>query len=143
MATSWQEELNRMFPGSRTPILHKEFREVQEEYIEKWDDKPNIFTVGGKEQEFFSIGQLGKALGNRSSNTLRAWEKEGIIPKSPYVKPSNTPNGRRRMYTRAMVEGLIKIAREEGVLWPHKGVRLSETKFQQRAHDLFRTLLSR
>lgn len=90
--------------------------------------------------EFFTIGQLGKALGNRSSNTLRAWEREGIIPRSPYVKPSATVNGRRRMYSRAMVEGLVKIAREEGILFPDKGKRLSDTKFTVRAVELFNEL---
>jgi hypothetical protein len=141
MATSWQEQLAKVFPGSTTPLLYEKVREVQEDHIAKWDDKPFKFKLNGKEVEFFSVGQLGMALGNRSSNTLRAWEKNGILPKSPYVKPSSDPRGRRRMYTRDMVEGLVRIAREEGVLWPHKGVRLSETKFQERAHLLFKMLL--
>lgn len=143
MATTWQEQLNRMFPGSTTPVMHQEFRELQEEHIAKWDDKPNVFLVGGKEQEFFSIGQLGMALGNRSPNTMRAWERKGVIPKSPYVKPSEDPRGRRRMYTRAMVEGLVQIARDEGVLFPDKGKKLSDTAFSERAHELFVRLLRR
>lgn len=131
----------KVFPGSTTPLIHQEIRVAQEKAIEDWDAKPNIFRMNGKDVEFFSIGQLGKALGNRSSNTLRAWEREGIIGKSPYVKPSATPNGRRRMYTRAMVEGLVIIAREEGVLWPDKGIRLSDTKFSVRAIALFKQLI--
>jgi len=138
MATSWQEQLNKVFPGSTTPLEFESIRKVQEKTIDDWDAKPFVFTVGGKEQEFFSIGHLGKALGNRSAITLRKWEADGILPKSPYLKPSATP----RMYTRAMVEGLVRIAREEGVLWPHKGVRLSETKFQPRALELFQSLRS-
>lgn len=137
MVTTWQEQLARVFPGSSTPLIFEKVREVQEEYIEKWDAKPFKFTVGGKEVEFFSIGQLGKALGNRSPNTMRAWEKEGTLPKSPYVKPSEDPRGRRRMYTRGMVEGLVRIAKEEGVFWPNKGIRLSDTQFSERAHELF------
>jgi len=139
--TTWHEQMAKVFPGSTTPLIHQEIRVAQEKAIEDWDAKPNIFRMNGKDVEFFSIGQLGKALGNRSSNTLRAWEREGIIGKSPYVKPSATPNGRRRMYTRAMVEGLVIIAREEGVLWPDKGIRLSDTKFSVRAIALFKQLI--
>jgi DNA-binding transcriptional MerR regulator len=114
---------------------------AQEKETEKWDAKPYIFLVNGKELEFFSIGQLGKALGNRSAVTLRKWEREGILPKSPYTKPSDDPRGRRRMYTRAMVEGLVKIAKEEGVWLPDKGRRLSETMFKTKAVALFKRLL--
>lgn len=141
MASTWQEQLAKVFPGSNTPLVFEKVREVQEESISKWDAKPFVFLVGGKETEFFSIGQLGKALGNRSPVTLRKWEREGILPKSPYTKPSSDPRGKRRMYTRAMVEGLVKIAREEGVLWPDKGRRLSETMFQAKAVTLFKSLL--
>lgn len=141
MVNTWQEQMNRLFPGSNTPIEFQEFRQVQEKTIEDWDAKPFTFLVSGKELEFFSIGQLGRALGNRSPNTLRAWEKEGILPKSPFIKPSETPNGRRRMYTRAMVEGLVIIAKQEGVLWPDKGIRLSDTKFSEKAVALFRKLI--
>jgi|SRR6267142_611116 len=141
MVSTWQEQLAKVFPGSTTPLVFEKVREVQEESISNWDAKPFIFMVGGKETEFFSIGQLGKALGNRSPVTLRKWEREGILPKSPYTKPSNDPRGRRRMYTRGMVEGLVKIARDEGVLWPDKGKRLSETMFQVKAVRLFKSLL--
>lgn len=143
MVTTWQEQMNKLFPGSTTPILHQEIRQVQEKAIEDWDAKPFKFLLRGTEMEFFSIGQLGRALGNRSPNTLRAWEREGILPKSPYVKPSATPNGRRRMYTRQMIEGLVDIAKQEGVLWPDKGIRLSDTRFAERAKALFEHLLNK
>jgi hypothetical protein len=141
MVSNWQEQLSKVFPGSNTPLLFEQIRKVQEKHIEDWDAKPFTFLVNGKEQEFFSIGQLGKALGNRSPVTIRKWERDGILPKSPYTKPSQDPRGRRRMYTRAMVEGLIEIAKQEGVLWPDKGRRLTETMFQQKAVNLFRKLL--
>lgn len=128
------------FPGSTTPLNFRDLQTEQEKIADSWDEKPLIFTVRGVPMEFFTIGQLGKALGNRSSNTLRAWEREGIIPRSPYVKPSETVNGRRRMYSRAMVEGLVKIAREEGILFPDKGKRLSDTRFTVRAVELFNEL---
>jgi len=133
--------LSKFFPGSSTPLDFEARKAVKEKEIGEWDAKPLIFNVGGVPTEFFTIGQLATALGNRSANTLRAWEKEAIIPKSPYVKSSQDPRGRRRLYTRAMVEGMVRIAQEEGVLWPHKGTRLTETQFTPRVLQLFKTLL--
>jgi len=137
---------SEVFPGSRTPLAFEDIRKVKEEVSESWDAKPLIFTVKGKQMEFFSIGQLGRALGNRSANTLRAWEKDAILPITPYRKPSRNaddpdPRGSRRMYSRAMVEGLIKIAKEEGIWLPDKGRKLSQTRFTMRATELFQALL--
>lgn len=140
LVSNWAEQMSKVFPGSSTPMNFEELRVVQTNSIDDWDAKPNIFTMNGKEVEFFSIGQLGKALGNRSPNTLRAWEREGTLPKSPYVKPSADPRGRRRMYTRAMVEGIVQIAKEEKVFWPQKGLRISETQFTERVKELFLSL---
>lgn len=135
------DPIMKYFPGSSTPLNFDKLRAKAEKDILDWDAKPMILRLRGVDMEFFTVGQLGMALGNRSANTLRAWEREGILPKSPYVKPSQDPRGRRRMYTRAMVEGLVKIAKEEGVLWPQKGNRLSSTNFTQRAVELFQSLM--
>lgn len=135
-----EEFLSKFFPGSNTPLNIESIKREQEDESANWDLKPFIFTVKGKEMQFFPIGALALALGKRSPNTLRAWEKEGILPKSVYVKPSRDPRGRRRMYTRAMVEGLVKIAKEEGVWLPDKGKKLSETRFTARAVELFQKL---
>lgn len=139
MVTAWKDELDSLLTGAPKP---REVQERREAERNTWDDKPFTFVVRGVATEFFSIGQLSKAL-SRSPNTLRAWEREGMIPKSPFVKPSADPRGRRRMYTRAMVEGMVQIAREEGVLFPHKGVKLSETQFQKRVLELFQKLLKK
>jgi len=132
--------LDEFFPGSTTPLDFDVRRKKAEEDREAWDSKPLTFKLRGKDTEFFTIGHLAKALGGRSAITLRKWETEGILPKSPYVKPSEDPRGRRRMYTRQQVEGLVIIAREEGVLWPRKGLRIGETQFRVRAHQLFQSL---
>lgn len=140
--TTWREQLAKLFPEDPENQEFIRKRAVQETAVDSWDAKPLRFKVRGVEMELFTIGQLGRALGDRSPNTLRAWEKEGIIPKSPYVKPSTDPRGRRRLYSRDMVEGMMRIAREEGVLWPHKGVKLSATQFQPRVRLLFQKLLA-
>ena len=137
---SLEESFSKFFPGSKTPLAIDSMRQEQEAERNQWDKDPKIFTVRGKEMEFFSIGALGTALGNRSPNTLRAWEREGILPKSVFRKPSTDPRGARRMYSRAMVEGLIQIAKEEGVLWPHEGLRLGQTQFTAKAMELFQRL---
>lgn len=132
--------VSKFFPGSTTPLDIEERQREQQYESDRWDLEPKIFTVKGKEMEFFPIGALALALGGRSANTLRSWEQEGILPKSVFAKPSRDPRGRRRMYTRAMVEGLVKIAKEEGVFWPQKGLRISQTRFTERAVELFQSL---
>jgi hypothetical protein len=131
------DPFSKFFPGSSTPLDIEEKQQKQQHESDQWDLKPMIFTVKGKETQFFPIGALALALGGRKAGTIRAWEQEGLLPRSVFVKPSADPRGRRRMYTRAMVEGLVKIAKEEGVFWPQRGVRLSETQFPQRALELF------
>lgn len=132
------DPFSKFFPGSKTPLDIAEKQKEQQHESDQWDLHPKIFTVKGKPMEFFPIGALALALGGRSANTLRAWEKEGILPKSVFAKPSKDPRGRRRMYTRAMVEGLVKIAKEEGVFWPDKGKRMSYTAFTEKAVELFK-----
>ncbi len=113
-------------------------KEVLEIEAEKWDAKPQIFQVKGKDVEFFPIGAFAQAI-NRTAATLRKWEELGTLPKTPYFTPSPDRRGRRRMYSRDMVEGVIRIAKEEKVYWPHKGVRISQTNFTKRVEELFLT----
>jgi len=136
LVATWQQQLDKVFSGSPVPLSV----ETATREDPTWDEKPFEFLVGGVRTEFFSIGHLAKALGDRKPGTIRKWEQEGIIPKSPYTKPSDDPRGRRRMYTRVMVEGMVTIAKEEGVLFPHKGVKLSETQFSPRVLSLFQSL---
>ena len=138
MTESEGNYVSRFFPGSTTPLDIAARKKEVDDKSANWDLKPLYFTVRGEKREFFSIGALALALGNRSTNTIRKWEQEGILPKSIFVKPSQDPRGRRRMYTRGMVEGLVEIAREEGVLYPDKGKRLSFTGFTKRAVELFK-----
>lgn len=133
----------KTFPGSQTPLLFEQMNKAQAKEADQWDAKPFIFLANGVEQEFFSIGQLGKALGNRSAVTVRKWERDGILPRTPYAKRGKDSRGDRRMYTRAMIEGLVKIAKEEGVLLPDKGKRLSETNFALKAQQLFKVEITK
>ena len=74
-----------------------------------------FMVLAGKRVEFFTIGPVARAIGRRSG-TLRAWEDRQIIPESGYVKRGKDPRGDRRLYTRAQAEGIIRLAKECGVM---------------------------
>jgi hypothetical protein len=134
------------YPGSRRPILRHPNRPTSESHNKSlglgvdpdWDNKPRKYVTNGVEREFFTIGHLAAALGRRPV-TIRLWEREGIIPKATYQINSDSKNGRRRLYTRQQVEGLVKLAVEEGILITHQRA-ISETQFTARALDLFKAL---
>lgn len=128
--------LQQFFPGSIKAIPTVKEPETKAVSEEAWDFKPRTFTVGGKDVEFFTVGQLALALGRRPV-TIRKWETEGIIPKALFSAPSEDPRGRRRLYTRAQVEGIVKIAHDEGVFVAHaKSIR--STNFTARVAALFK-----
>lgn len=111
------------------------------------DDDPNLgpsvfYGVHGKTVEFFKVGSLAAVL-HRKPVTIRKWETEGIIPKTPYVAPSEDTRGRRRLYTREQIIGLRNIAAEEGILFPSAGGSwkpVLQTDFKAKAEKLFKEL---
>lgn len=109
---------------------------------EPWDAKPIYKNMKGQATpvEFFMIGALAKAL-HRTTHAIHKWEQSGFLPKAKYGKKVDGALGgsSRRMYTRAQVEGLVRIAREEGLLGPRKEWQaLKNTNFAKRAHALFK-----
>lgn len=137
----WEKEFEDLdfYPGSSRPITrHREPKPAPEPADYEWDSAPRIYTVNGKNEEFFTVGQLAQAL-NRQSGTVRKWERDGVIPKAIFVAPSDDPRGKRRLYTRQQVEGMVRIAAEEGVLHIHQKP-IGQTQFTPRVIDLFRTL---
>lgn len=130
------------YPGSQTPrktvtaVPEEEYEPgILDEMVESLGE-PVVFSVNGIDVEFFLIGQLAAALG-RSATTLRRWETQGIIPRSGYTKPSKDPRGKRRLYSRAQVEGIIRIYVDEDV-W--KTGRIKGTEFSARVLNLFKEL---
>lgn len=105
-----------------------------------WDAKPRVYRVGGVPRDFFSIGHLSQAL-NRQPVTIRKWERLGIIPIPTFIVQGKTERGNRRLYTRAQVEGMVRIAEEEGILHHEgEGIHISNTKFSERVVQLFKDL---
>ena len=134
------EQITEYYPGSRKPIVRHPNRKVEPpKDSDRWDAKPKVLKVGGVDTEFFTVGQLGLALGGRKPVTIRKWERTGVIPKPTFRKPSDDPRGQRRLYTRAQVEGMQKIAEEEGVLFAHARP-ITQTKFTERVIALFKEL---
>ena len=128
----------RRFPGSRHRIPDAP-PPPKRKSVEPgdWDEHPLIKKVNGTEVEFFTIGQLAKALG-RTAATVREWEANGVIPAARYRTPSKDPKKAKRLYTRAQVEGIVKIAWEEDLM---KGDRraIPET-FSTKVLALFKSL---
>lgn len=127
------------YPGS------KERRQVNH-VPDEAPDVPDLgsgrmLLVNGLEVEFFTIGQLAAVL-HRQPVTIRAWENEGVLPASGWTKPGQDGDtrGRRRLWTRAQVEGIWRIAREEGVLEPGPRINIAKTQFTSRVRLLFAQL---
>lgn len=126
----------RHYPGSKREIpdrsvTKKKARPVVAEGA--WDEHPLIH--GGV--EYFTLGKLAKALG-RAPDTLREWEEHGVIPKARYRTAASNSLKARRLYTRAQVEGIARLAQEEGLMdGKRRPIPLS---FVHRVRDLFKSL---
>ncbi len=89
-----------------------------------------------KEIELHSAGQLGKRLG-RSTQTIRLWEKKGILPEAMYRGAGIRGP---RLYTALQVEKLVnalKLARKfDGPMQVRQ--RIATTSFPQRAQKIWK-----
>lgn len=134
------EQIQEYYPGSNRPIRAVKPVASGGYDPDAWDAHPLRFPVKGVEMEFFTSGQLGQALDGRSGITMRKWEQKGWIPKATYYKPAKDPQGRRRLYSRAQVEGIVVIAKDEGIFDRNSRVKITRTSFTQRVVALFREL---
>ena len=127
------------FPGSKQRIPTPDIKiNKPKPENDAWDAKPRVFNVRGVPTEFFGIGSLAKAL-NRESVTIRLWERQGIIPKAQFKTKDPNGLGGRRLYTREQIEGMVKIAGEEGIL-EETWRSVTQTKFKERVLALFHAL---
>ncbi|MEV6155419.1 MerR family transcriptional regulator [Nonomuraea sp. NPDC052129] len=89
----------------------------------------------GRDFDLFPIGALAAALG-RKPDTIRQWEEDGILPPNQDRTVSHDARGTRRLYARALILAITRIAEEEGVHKPHAR-RLRATRFPERVGALF------
>jgi hypothetical protein len=130
------------YPGSKRKIDRSD-PEAAKASTDGWDDKPRIYKRNGVDTEFFTVGHLAMAM-NRKPLTIRQWERKGIIPKSTYQRAgkNGSQHGRRRLYTRAQIEGMIQIANEEGLLSNDRR-EIASTNFKARVLALFKQLAAK
>lgn len=133
------EKLDVFYPGSRQRIdpdlVNKTDHEIPAEvHLKPHWDKPRWYAFEGTDYEFFSVGDLAAAL-NRAPVTIRYWEAEGYLPMTLRA-PSSDAQKRQRLYSRPQIEGILTIAREEGILTQRRP-RIPETRFTERVMDLF------
>jgi hypothetical protein len=89
----------------------------------------------------YSLGQLAEAL-DTDIHALRDWERRGLLPKPTVYSAAGV--GRKRRYTAAQYNGLIKIAIEECVadrsITGQPRANITATTFQQPAYKLWERL---
>jgi hypothetical protein len=109
------------YPGKRKPALRQPKRKTVEE-APGWDADPVYYVVKGEKREFFTLRHLAAAL-DYSQQSIRAWENSNLLPRSglrsprprtPTIGGKNTKG--KRLWTRAQIEGILRIAEEEGVI---------------------------
>lgn len=134
--------MTETYPGSSQPLRSAQRRVDALKGSHGWDARPVRLEFKGQMTEFFTIGALAQAL-QRENSTLRDWETMGYLPRAPRRTGSNAPtrHGKRRLYLREEVEGLMKLADEEGLFKRGPGgqlsTRVADTGFPQRAQALF------
>lgn len=130
------------YPGSSRPIGDR----LEPSAPADWG-KPRMFNINGTSTEFFTVGQLAAAL-HRSPVTIRKWERLGYIPIAAFRTPGQVRQKARRLYSRAQLEIIVRIAAEEGLMDGkrdeqgilHPKVGINETKFKERVFAALKRL---
>lgn len=143
MSELFEQIFSSELPGKRPPAVGSP--PPRERELEDWDARPLVKPVHGKDVEFFTVGQLATALGVKPG-TLRSWEQKGWVPFPPYrtqaPRWAGLPNKKqqgRRLWTRAQVAGIVRIAREERVIdstWQERR-NVNMTRFRDRVVALY------
>ncbi|WP_188187595.1 hypothetical protein [Nonomuraea sp. SYSU D8015] len=99
-------------------------------------------TVRGvtKTIKFWEIAALAEML-NRKPSVIRLWRSNGTLPRSPFwqniaTTATGSKHGIRYYYSEDMMLGIVRIAREEGVLERYN-VQITRTAFTRRVQALF------
>jgi hypothetical protein len=123
------------YPGTARP-LQTPASHVVMSAITYWDEDPIYKRQGGYFREFFGIAHLSTAI-QRSPKTIYKWERSGLFPAATFIYNGGSKHGQRRLYTRLQIEGVIRIAQEEGVLNGNQRY-IGNTLFPTRCAELFK-----
>lgn len=133
-------DVEEFFPGSNRRISEDIPKAPEAPAAsDDWREFTHAEEIDGREVTLYPIRALAVAL-HRAPATIRKWEGKGWLPAPPYRARGDRGD---RLYTAKHIEGLVMIAREEGLLGPLKKPRLDQTRFPTRAHRLFTALLAR
>lgn len=130
------------YPGTRTEIIHEDPPAPPPAPPDAADifSRPCTgYQINGKPFECYTIGTLARALDERSPVTIRQWERLGVLPRTNFRSPKQQGEGKARLYTRAQIEGIVAIAREEGIYPRASKIPIRFTNFTARVVELFRT----
>lgn len=119
----WPYDSSRQAPRPRRP-----------EAAPFWAAHPKKLFRRGQPVDGYYIGALAAAL-DKSTFTIRRWEREGIIPPTPLIFPVRG-GAPRRIYLRDQIEGIVRIAEQEGIL-QRKPPDIDATNFTDRVHRLY------
>ena len=116
-------ELDTFYPGSKRKRRKSKLEKPTVEVV-PWEDEFFEKFISGKKLKLYTLGSLAKAM-NRSPKTLRKWMEDGKFPESPYRMPDIVgKNGKtylgRRLYSKAMVEAVVKNYTSAGLLHADK-----------------------
>ena len=120
------DPVGKTYPGSRHERRKPAPRPSQ---VVDWERWVQYKAVGGRRIELFPIGALAAAL-RRKPGSIRLWTRKGFLPKAPYRLPGyeradGTVMPGRRFYTRPMIESVVALFKERGLLqkdrveWSH------------------------
>lgn len=129
------------YPGSKQRRLPVQSNSRRQQALSVLDEfKSRTYTVRGVQIQFYTIGQLGKAL-ERKPGTMRKWESSQVIPKPTFLapNPSGDVRAKRRLYSRAQCEGILLIAQQEGIIGDDSRP-VGSTGFTKRVIELFQEL---
>lgn len=121
------------YPGSRQK------RRAVAGPVDSWADLPHTdLLLDGVSVRFYPVSVLAEKL-ERKPAAIRKWERLGYLPETPYRSPGRTKNGQRRLYTREQIEGLVELARQQGLIGDDNR-NVSATDFPALAVTLFKEL---
>lgn len=121
-------------PGSRPRVKHVEKEETKTE--KDWDASPRVYRVNGEDTELFPISAFLMATGFKFP-TVRKWERDGVLPVVLLRSPRKDGAKGHRLYSRAFIEGVARIAQEEKLA--QNRMRPGGTNFAARVAQLFRS----
>lgn len=87
-----------------------------------------VYVVDGKELELFTIGELCDRL-DRERQTIRKWERDGIIPPAQYRSKSG-----RRLYTKQQIDAIVSVVEKYNI---KQGITIPED-FRENVYKAFK-----